>query len=177
MSFFTTNNNTVVISNLAPPAWNSITRFDANYLMFCLFGDTLRFMMFSSFSSAVLLLHNQTQSICAMPITFFERGDLEQARHSLRRCVKIQDDGGYLHNLFSSKSFHICAKKPEDIWVDRTIPKSKGKLFMEIILSLKYSWKCNRFSIVIVNICETQNEWLIRSYRLMSLMGMDWSDV
>ena len=32
MSFFTTNNNTVVISNLAPPAWNSITRFYANYL-------------------------------------------------------------------------------------------------------------------------------------------------
>ena len=83
MSFFTTNNNTVVISNLAPPAWNLITRFDANYLMFCLFGDTLSFMMFSSFSSAVLLLHNQTQSICATPITFFERGDLERARHSL----------------------------------------------------------------------------------------------
>ena len=83
MSFFTTNNNTVVISNLAPPAWNSITRFDANYLMFCLFGDTLSFMMFSSFSSAVLLLHNPTQSICARPITFFERGDVEWVRHSL----------------------------------------------------------------------------------------------
>ena len=52
--------------------------------MFCLFGDTLSFMMFSSFSSAVLIqLHNQTQSICATPITFFERGDLEQARQSL----------------------------------------------------------------------------------------------
>ena len=83
MSFFTTNNNTVLISNLAQPAWNSITRFDANYLMLFLFGDTLSFMMFSSFSSAVLLLHNQTQSICAMPITFFEQGDLERARHSL----------------------------------------------------------------------------------------------
>ena len=51
--------------------------------MFCLYGDTLSFMMFSSFSSAVLLLHNQTQSICATPVTFFERGDLERARHSL----------------------------------------------------------------------------------------------
>ena len=51
-------------------------------------GDTLSFM-FSSFSSAVLLLHNQTQSICAMPITFFERGDLERARHSLRPRDKI----------------------------------------------------------------------------------------
>ena len=137
MLFFTTNNNTVVISNLAPPAWNSITRFDANYLMFCLFGDTLSFMMFSSFSSAVLLLHNQTQSICATPITFFERGDLERARHSLAtwqdsRWRKI------LHDLFSSKSFHICAKKPQDIWVDRTFSKSKGKSFMEISLSSKY---------------------------------------
>ena len=28
---------------------------------------------------------------------------------------KIQDGGGYLHDLFSSKSFHICAKKPQDI--------------------------------------------------------------
>ena len=149
-----------------------------NYLMFCLFGDTLSFMMFSSFSSAVLLLHNQTQSIYATPITFFEQGDLERARHSLRPHDKIQDGGGYLHNLFSSKSFHtFCAKKPQDIWVDRTFSKSKGKFFMEIILLLKYSWKCNRFSIVIVNICETWNEWLIRSYRLMSLMGMDWSDV
>ena len=50
--------------------------------MFCLFGDTLSFM-FSLFSSAVLLLHNQMQSICATPITFFEQGDLERARHSL----------------------------------------------------------------------------------------------
>ena len=83
MSFFTTNNNTVVISNLVSSAWNSITRFDANYLIFCLFGDTLSFMMFSSFSSAVLLLHNQTRSICATPITFFERGDLEWNRHLL----------------------------------------------------------------------------------------------
>ena len=30
---------------------------------------------------------------------------------------KIQDGGGYLHDLsvFYSKSFHICAKKPQDI--------------------------------------------------------------
>ena len=82
MSFFTTNNNTVVISNLAPPARNSISRFDANYLMLCLFGDTCT-SSFRMFSSAVLLLHNQTRSVCVMPITFFERGDLERARHSL----------------------------------------------------------------------------------------------
>ena len=55
--------------------------------MFCLFGDTLSFMMFSSFSSAVLLLHNQTQSICATPITFFEQGDLERAQETHTLCV------------------------------------------------------------------------------------------
>ena len=59
-----------------------------------------------------------------------------------------------LHDLFSSKSVHICAKKPQDKWVDRTLLKSKEKFFMEIILSSKYSWKHNRFSIVIVNICD-----------------------
>ena len=47
--------NTAVISNLAPPAWNSITRNDANDSMFYLFGDTLRFTMLSLFSSAILL--------------------------------------------------------------------------------------------------------------------------
>ena len=180
MSFFTTNNNTVVISNLAPPAWNSITRFDANYLMFCLFGDTLSFMMFSSFSSAVLLLHNQTQSICAMPITFFELGDLERARHSLATWQDSRWRRIFAWYFFSSKSFHIILCEEATRYmstVDRTFSKSKGKLFMEIILSSKYSWKRNRFSIVIVNICETRNEWLIRSYHLMSLIDMDWSDV
>ena len=86
MSFFTTNNNTVAISNLAPPAWNSITRFDANYLMFCLFGDTLNFMMFSSFSSAVLrciIERDPFVAICTTSITYFERGDLERTRHLL----------------------------------------------------------------------------------------------
>ena len=177
MSFFTSNNNIViVIANLAPLAWNSITRFDANYLMFCLFGDTLSFMMcYTSFSSAALLLHNQTQSICATPNYFLNEETWNELDTRWPRD-KIQD-GGDLHDLFSSKSFHICAKKPQDIWVDRTFSKSKGKFFMEIILLSKYSWKRNRFSIVIVNICETRNEWLIRSYRLMSLMGMDWSDV
>ena len=71
MSVFITNNNTVVISNLAPPAWNSITRFDASYLMFCLFGDTLSFMMFSSFSSAVSLLHNQTNPFVQLLYNIF----------------------------------------------------------------------------------------------------------
>ena len=78
--------------------------------MFCLFGDTLNFKFFS-FSSAVFLLHNQVQSICAMPITFLN----EEIWNELDTCGprdKIQDGGGYLHDSFSSKSFHICAKKP-----------------------------------------------------------------
>ena len=60
--------------------------------------------------------------------TVFERGDLERARHSLatwqdsrwrRIFARIRS------YLFSSKSFHICAKKPQDIWVDRTFQSLK----------------------------------------------------
>ena len=47
------------MSNLALPARKSGTGVDANHLMFCLFSDTSSFMMFSSFSSGVLLLHDQ----------------------------------------------------------------------------------------------------------------------
>ena len=63
--------NTAVITNIALPARNLITRFDANYLMFCLCGDTVCFM-FSLFSSGVLLLHDRMRSICTTPVTFFE---------------------------------------------------------------------------------------------------------
>ena len=193
--------------------------------MFCLFGDTLSFMMFSSFSSTDLLLHSQTRSICAIlneetwnkldtcwpcdkiqdvvvwvivrvcsvvlrrtvvgvdwrfdnlsrshhplrlskcqstPTTVLHRplhykpGQSLKPQHWLTwvqtfHCYKIQDGEEYLHDLFSSRSFHICAKKPQDKWVDQTFPKPKGKFFVEIILSLKYSWKRNRFPIVIVN--------------------------
>ena len=60
---------------------------------------------------------------------------------------KVQDGGEYLHNLFSFKP---------DLWVDWTFPKPKGKFFAEIILSSKYSWKRNRFSIVIVNMWDSK---------------------
>ena len=46
------------MSYLALPARKSVTGVDANHLMFCLFSDTSSFMMFYSFSSAVLLLHD-----------------------------------------------------------------------------------------------------------------------
>ena len=46
--------------NLAVPVRKSVVGIDENHLMFCLVGDTSSFMMFSLFSSAVLLLHDQT---------------------------------------------------------------------------------------------------------------------
>ena len=173
MSFFTTNNNTVVISNLAPPAWNSIKRLDANYLMFCLYGDTLSFMMFSSFSSAVLLLHNQAQSICATPIPFFER-DLERARHSRAMWQDSRWRRIFAWSFLFQVFPHLC--KEADVSRSNFF-KVWRKILHGNYLSSKYSWKRNRFSIVIVNIWETWNEWLIRSYCFMSLMDMDWSDV
>ena len=50
--------------------------------MFCLFGDTLSFMMFSSFSSVALLLHNQIKRD-PLILCNFEQGDLERTRHLL----------------------------------------------------------------------------------------------
>ena len=52
--------NLAEMSNLALPARKSVTGVDANHLMFCLFSDISSFMTFSSFSSAVLLLHDRT---------------------------------------------------------------------------------------------------------------------
>ena len=49
---------------------------------------------------------------------------------------------------------HWC-KKTEDTcnWLDWTFTKHKGKCFIEtILLSWKFSRKCNRFSIMIVNL-------------------------
>ena len=153
MSFFTTNNNTaVVISNLAPPAWNSITRFD----------DKLSFMIniFFVFFCCLLLycciyFKNQTWPSVQRLYHFLN----EETWNEIDTCWlrdKIQDGGEYLHDLFSSKSFHTCAKKLQDKWVDRTFPKSKGKFFVEIILSSKYLWKRNKFSIVIVSMWDSK---------------------
>ena len=50
--------NSAEMSNLALPARKSVTGVDANHFMFCLFSDTSSFMMFSSFSFAVSLLHD-----------------------------------------------------------------------------------------------------------------------
>ena len=61
--------NSAEMPKPALPARKSVTGGDANHLMFCLFSDTSSFM-FSSFSSAVLLLHDQMRSICTMPVTF-----------------------------------------------------------------------------------------------------------
>ena len=141
--------------------------------------NVLSFMMFSSFSSAVLLLDKETRSICAMPITFFEQGDLERTRHMLatwhdlrwQRILKFCA-------IFSlpNLSTLFCAKKPQDKWVDWTFPKPKGRFFVEIILSSKYSWKRNKLSIVIVNMWDSK--WM--TYPELSFDvtdGHGWSDV
>ena len=47
------------MSNLAVPVRKSVTGVAANHLMFCPFSDISSFTMFSSSSSAVLLLHDQ----------------------------------------------------------------------------------------------------------------------
>ena len=76
-----------------------------------------------------------------MPVTFFERGDLERARHLLATWQDSRWWRIFARSFLFQVFPHFCAKKPQDIWVDRTFSKSKGKFFMGINLSLKYSWK------------------------------------
>ena len=130
-------------------------------------------MIFSLFYSAVLLLHNQTRSICAI------LNEETWTKLHVDTCWprdKIQDSREYLHDLFSSRSFHICAiKKPQDKWVDRTFPKPKEKFFVEIILSSKYLWKRNKFSIVIVNMWDSK--WMTYpelSFDVTDGHGLKW---
>ena len=66
MSFLMKNNflekfSSNVKFTVALHAQKSVTGVDTNNLMFCLFSDKSSFLMFSSFPSAVLLLHNRTQ--------------------------------------------------------------------------------------------------------------------
>ena len=99
MSFLMKNNflekfSSNVKFTVALHAQKSVTGVDTNNLMFCLFSDKSSFLMFSSFPSAVLLLHNRTQSICTMPVTFFyEWGVLEWTRlagHMIRFKIAWQ---------------------------------------------------------------------------------------
>ena len=100
--------NLAETSNPALPARKSVAGVDANHLMFCLFGDTSNFMMFSSFSSAVLLLHDPTRPFAQRLEHYYEQGVLELDflatwQDSRWHCKK------YLHDVFSFKSFHICS--------------------------------------------------------------------
>ena len=81
----------------------------------------------------------------AIHLCNFEWGDLERTRCSL---------AGHVTRFKMAEN--ICAKKPQDKWVDWTFPKPKGKFFVEITLSSKCSWKRNRFSIVIMNIWDSK---------------------
>ena len=81
--------------------------------------------------------------------------DLERTRHLL---ATWQDSRWWriLARSFLFQIFpHLC-KEAQDEWVDWTFPKPKGKFFVEIILSSKYSWRCNRFSFVIVNMWDSK---------------------
>ena len=69
-----------------------------------------------AFSSAVFILrlhHDRTLSIFMAPVTFYDL-DLETNQTCWPR-EKIQNGGEYLHDLFSFKSFCICAKNQKII--------------------------------------------------------------
>ena len=94
-------------------------KFNFIYKIWCKLFNALSVWWYIKFYDVFFCCFTAAQSnaihLCnAYCITFFERGDLEWARHSL---ATWQDSRWrrILHNLFSSKSFHICAKKPQDI--------------------------------------------------------------
>ena len=116
-----------------------------------------------AFSSAVLLQHDRTRSIFTTPVTFMIEGTWKRTWPR----DKIQDGWQYLHDLFSFKSFCICARKPEDKWVDRNFTKPKRKFFMWILFS---SRECNRFSIVIVDLQDSS--WMTDGHRLKWCMKL-----
>ena len=156
--------NSAEMSNLAIPARKSVTGVDANHLMFCLFSDTSCFMMFSS---AVLLLHDRTRSICTTLVAFLWRrspGTRLAAtwEDSLWRC---EED---LHDFFYFKSFRICSKNYKiSEWIvllQSLKENSSWNLLCHRNTSLKYSRKCNRFLIVIVNKLHDWCHWHWRTW-------------
>ena len=75
------------------------------------------------------------------PVTVYERGDLERTRvagHVAR--LKMEN----IRTIFSHSNLSVFVQKPEDKLVDRT--------FTSLALSSKILRKCNRFSIVILNL-------------------------
>ena len=128
--------NSVEMPNLAWPAQKSVT-----VLSWCKLFDVLsaqwyiKFYDVSSFSSAVLLLHDWTWSSCTTPVTCLWMRSPETRlaatwKDSRWRC---EED---LHDF----------KKKRKKRVDRTSAKPKGKFFMEFTLSSKYSRKCKIFN-------------------------------
>ena len=128
-----------------------------NYKIWCKLFNVLSVWWYIKFYDVVFVFFccfTAAQSN-AIHLCNFERGDLERTRHLL---ATWQDSRWrrIFARFFSSRSFHICAKKPQGKWVDRTFPEPKGKFFVEIILSSKYSWKRNRFSIMFVNMWDSK---------------------
>ena len=98
---------------------------------------------------------------CITPVTFLNK-----------ETWKIQDGREYLHNLFSSKSFHICAKKQKIYeWIE-LLHNLKENSSWKSFCHQNTQEKCNRFSIMIENMWESLK---LMTYRLMSLMDVDWN--
>ena len=76
-------------------------------------GLGLSSIMFSSLYSSVLFQYDRTRFLLTTPVTFYERGDLNELNVDLLARGKIQDGGEFLYDLFSLKSFCICAKKEQ----------------------------------------------------------------
>ena len=154
--------NSAEMSNLALPARKSVKGVDANHLMFCLFSDTSSFMMFFSFSSAVLLLHDQTWPFAQRLLHFYERGGLEL---DLLPRDKIQDGAAKkICTIFSLSNLSAFVQKTSE-WI---------VLLQNLKENSSWNLLCHRNTREMQQIFNHDRKQVAWQ---MPLTHMDWSDV
>ena len=135
MSFLTTTN---FVEKYGSNLKSSSTSMKFNYKIWCKLFDILSIRWYIKFYD-VLFWCFTAVSICAMPITFFEWGDLEQIRHLLATWQDSRWRRIFAQSFLFQIFPHLFKKPTKDKWVpvDRTFTKPKGKFFMEIIFGIE----------------------------------------
>ena len=145
-----------------------------NYKIWCKLFNVLSVRWYIKFYDVFFVFFCYFTAAQSNAMCNFERGDLERTKHLLAMWQDSRWQRIFAQS-FLFQIFHICAKKPQDKWVDLTFPKPKGRFFVEIIFSSKYSWKRNRFSIVILNMWDSK--WMTYpelSFDVADGHGLKW---
>ena len=113
------------------PARKSVTGVDANHLMLWCFLHSL--LLF-----------------CCCTIEC-ERGVLELDLLAMWQDSRWRCEGYNLHNVFSFKSFHICSINQKISELIKLLQSLNENSSWSLLCHQKYSRKCNRFPIMIIN--------------------------